>query len=171
MTRGWGRSHPWGGQKAWVQAWPWVRVQVESLHKQEGRQVWCQYWCAGEGWGGLCWCFCFKRKRKQGHWCSVMTRRRCERAEQKGEGVESCVFRGRRAKNRGAEMEWMTALDPLEAVTWAWSETSLWFALFQPHWMWWERAGFKPRLGWPEIQWSKIGPSEFTSGGGQRGKI
>lgn len=46
-----------------------------------------------------------------------MTRRRCERAEQKGEGVESCVFRGRRAKNRGAEMEWMTALDPLEAVT------------------------------------------------------
>ena len=46
-----------------------------------------------------------------------MTRRRCERAEQKAGGVESCAFRGRRAKNQGAQMEWMTALDPLEAVT------------------------------------------------------
>ena len=45
------------------------------------------------------------------------------------------VFRGRRAKTQGAEMEWMATLGPFEAVTRAWSETSLWFALFQLHWM------------------------------------
>lgn len=55
-----------------------------------------------ERWGGLFWCFCFKRKRKQGHCHRVMTRRRCERAGQKGEDMESWCVPRKESKDPGS---------------------------------------------------------------------
>lgn len=44
-------------------------------------------------------------------------RRRCNRAGQKGEDMESWCVQRKESEDPGAEMEWMTALDPFEAVT------------------------------------------------------
>ena len=103
MTRrGWRRSLPWGVRKHECRGSLGSGCTWSHFISRREDRCDASIGVLVEGWGGLFWCFCFKRKRKQGHWCRVMTRRRCKRAGQKGEDMESWCVQRRESEDPGS---------------------------------------------------------------------